>query len=149
MANKPKYQALMRFGMTMADIGVARRKFSDQMHKADKRGIAFKFTFPEWMEWWINTGKWELRGNGKYEYCMSRYGDKGDYEPNNVFCNLNYNNCSDANKGRKNSDEVNAKKACRGNKNGFFGKTHTPEVKAKIKATWERKRIEKILKAYE
>ena len=134
----------MRFGFTMKEIGLARRKFSDQMHGAEKRGIEFKFTFLEWFEWWMNTGKWNERGNSPEQYCMSRYGDIGPYEPSNVFCNTNYENCRDANLGRKHSDEVNKKKGHPGELNGFYGKTHTAESMEKKRQTYIKNKLAKL-----
>ena len=96
----------MKLGFTMKELRIARSKFTDQKNKAGKRGILFKFTFPDWLEWWVNTGKWHERGKRPDQYCMSRYGDLGPYELGNVFCNTNLQNCISANLGRKHGPEV-------------------------------------------
>lgn len=47
------------------------------------RNIDFKLTFKEWWDIWQESGKYELRGQGK-GYCMTRIGDTGCYEIGNV-----------------------------------------------------------------
>lgn len=56
--------------------------------KADskRRGIAFLFTFEEWKQWWLDTGKWELRGKKSGCYQMCRINDIGAYCIDNVYC---------------------------------------------------------------
>lgn len=56
--------------------------------KADskRRGIDFLFTFEEWKAWWIDTGKWELRGKKAGCYQMCRKNDVGPYAAWNVYC---------------------------------------------------------------
>jgi len=56
--------------------------------KADskRRGIEFLFTFEEWKQWWIDTGKWALRGRKAGCYQMCRNNDTGPYAPWNVYC---------------------------------------------------------------
>jgi hypothetical protein len=73
----------------------AKIKYNDAMQNARKRGIAFHFTFEEWVEWWYkNLGpNWmKKRGPWKGQYVMSRYNDKGNYEPSNVRCITNTQN---------------------------------------------------------
>ncbi len=68
------------------------RVYSDReayrLHKlnATRRGIAFLFTFEEWMGWWKVTGHYEQRGNHRGEYVMARKGDQGPYVLGNVEC---------------------------------------------------------------
>ena len=56
--------------------------------KADskRRGIEFLFTFEEWKQWWLDTGKWELRGKKAGCYQMCRNNDTGPYALWNVYC---------------------------------------------------------------
>ena len=53
---------------------------------AKRRGIDFLFTFEEWKQWWIETGRWELRGRRAGCYQMCRKGDSGPYAPWNIYC---------------------------------------------------------------
>ena len=52
--------------------------------QAAMRGIAWEFTFPEWMRVWQESGKFHLRGRGADGYCMARHGDIGPYRADNV-----------------------------------------------------------------
>lgn len=68
------------------------------MHKfnATKRGIAFLFTFEDWLSWWVNQlgPDWQKkRGMGRGKYVMARNGDIGPYTPKNVRCILHEENC--------------------------------------------------------
>lgn len=60
------------------------KAYTQQQKTAAARGIAWRFTFPQWWAVWQESGKWALRGRGKGKYCMSRIGDCGAYEPGNV-----------------------------------------------------------------
>lgn len=63
-----------------------RQGYTRSKSDAKRRGIEFLFTFEEWRDWWIATGKWELRGKTAGCYQMCRKGDKGPYALNNVYC---------------------------------------------------------------
>ena len=52
--------------------------------RAKRRGIPFLLTYVEWMEIWMDSGKWHRKGHCRGQYCMARYGDKGGYEVGNV-----------------------------------------------------------------
>jgi hypothetical protein len=86
-------------------------KSAYKWHKtnATQRGIDFLFTFEEWRDWWIDSGKWEFRGVGSNKYCMCRFNDVGPYAVWNVYCATNSKNLSDANKGKPKSKETRAK----------------------------------------
>jgi hypothetical protein len=65
----------------------ARRRFAAQKTAAWKRGIAFEFTFPEWVAWWekhLGDDWLQLRGL----YVMARWYDDGPYAAHNVKCIL-------------------------------------------------------------
>lgn len=49
-------------------------------------------TFEEWVEWWVDTGHYHDRGIKIGQYVMSRFGDKGDYTLDNIFCQTTENN---------------------------------------------------------
>ena len=116
------------------------KAYTAQKANAKRRGVEFLFTFEEWKQWWLDTGKWEERGKGRDKYCMQRYNDTGPYSPSNVYCGTNSENVSLGNKGKVLSEET--KKLMseanigkerlwnRGDKNPM----HRPEVKAKFSA---------------
>lgn len=124
--------------MTTKDL--YRKGFTTHKWNAKTRGIEFLFTFEQWRDWWIATGKWELRGRGRGMYCMRRHGDVGPYSIDNVFCGTNEENVRDGNLGKAVSQETREKIAealkgvphewSRGEKNPM----HRPEVKAKMSA---------------
>jgi len=69
-----------------------------------QRGIAFKFTLEEWIQWWVDElgPDWQLRrGRGKGKYVMARFEDKGAYELGNVKCILHGDNISEGIRGEK------------------------------------------------
>ncbi len=57
-------------------------RYMKHRRSAKWRGIAFLFTFEEWVEWWGED--WEKRGNGPNDLVMARVGDTGPYHPSNV-----------------------------------------------------------------
>ncbi len=72
--------------------------YDTQYGNADSRGIAWRFTFPQWVAWWeqqLGPDWFKLRGVHRYEYCMARFGDEGPYAVWNVECITNAQNCSD------------------------------------------------------
>ena len=56
---------------------------------AMRRGIPFNFNLVGWNVWWNTAlkaiGPDARRGRRKNEWVMARFGDKGPYEPGNVF----------------------------------------------------------------
>ena len=124
--------------MTTRDI--YRKAYTQHKSNAKFRGVEFLFAFEQWRDWWIATGKWELRGRGRGKYCMRRNGDVGPYSIDNVFCGTNEENVRDGNLGKAVSQETREKIAealkgvphewLRGEKNPM----HRPEVKAKMSA---------------
>src|SRR5215472_6042820 len=61
-----------------------RYAFVVQRADAKRRGIAFSFTFEEWLAVWQQSGKWAERGHRKGQYVMARFGDIGPYAIGNV-----------------------------------------------------------------
>lgn len=59
-----------------------KRKFASQKNGAKNRGIEWKLTFDEWVEWWGDDI--HLRGQGACKLQMQRYGDTGAYEIGNI-----------------------------------------------------------------
>ena len=73
-----------------------RRVWGTQKSNAKRRGIEFKLTYEQWIDWWLNTGHFEDRGLGKGKYVMSRIGDSGAYELGNIECKLHEENGREA-----------------------------------------------------
>lgn len=96
--------------------------------KADskRRGVEFLFTFEEWKQWWIDSGKWELRGKKAGCYQMCRKNDVGPYSVDNVYCDTVEANSSLPHKGVKKPKEWSDKIA-----NSLRGK---PKSKSHIEA---------------
>ena len=73
--------------------------YREQYHIAKRRGIPFHFTLLQWRLWWrTELAKLEpgaKRGRGKDNYVMARYGDRGAYEPGNVFATRPAGNMAD------------------------------------------------------
>jgi hypothetical protein len=116
------------------------KAYTQHKSNAKARGVEFLFAFEQWRDWWIATGKWELRGRGRGKYCMRRHGDIGAYSIDNVFCGTNEENVRDGNLGKVDSQETKRKKseAMRGKPKpwvlGEKNPMHRAEVKAKISA---------------
>lgn len=76
-----------------------RQRFSEHRNNAERRKIAFEFSFESWVQWWFDTlgENWrEMRGRTYGKYCMARRGDRGPYEIGNVKCILTASNVTDA-----------------------------------------------------
>src|SRR5271166_5158352 len=68
---------------------LAHKAFYTHKHDAKRRGISFRFSRDEWIRWWfVNLGfDWlNKRGRKKGQCVMSRFGDLGAYEWDNVEC---------------------------------------------------------------
>jgi hypothetical protein len=63
-----------------------RQGYTRSKADAKRRGIEFEFTFDEWKTWWLDTGKWELRGRKAGCFQMCRKNDMGPYSLGNVYC---------------------------------------------------------------
>ena len=85
----------------MFDEKLARRRYHRHKCVAKQRNVPFELTYDEWINIWLQSGKYDLRGYGIGKYCMSRINDIGPYAVNNVFIQLHTKNIVDANKGRK------------------------------------------------
>lgn len=62
------------------------RGFQEQRSGAKKRGIEWKLSWEEWLQWWMNTGHIDERGRNKGQYQMCRVGDIGPYALDNIYC---------------------------------------------------------------
>ena len=59
--------------------------YNDQQRHATDRGLPWLFTYAEWLEMWLLSGKWEDRGRKQGQYQMCRYGDSGGYFARNCY----------------------------------------------------------------
>ena len=67
------------------DKGSWAAMYSTQRNNAiSHRGIEWKFTFPQWLKIWKDSGHLHERGRIKGKYVMSRICDLGAYEENNI-----------------------------------------------------------------
>lgn len=117
---------------------IYRKRYTQHKSNAKMRGVKFLFTFDEWKDWWIATGKWEQRGKLRGQYVMRRHGDVGPYSIDNVFCGVTEENVRDGNLGKEITLET-RNKISASNKGqshpwslGDKNPMHRPEVKAKM-----------------
>ena len=75
-----------------------KRAYSEQKKHAKERGIDWKFTYEEWLEMWLVSGKWYERGKGRGKYQMCRYGDEGCYSKINCYIGTMEQNQADTRK---------------------------------------------------
>ncbi len=130
-------------------------RYHAHKRNAKDRGIAFIFTFAEWIRIWIDSGHWAERGVGKGKYNMARFGDVGPYSVDNVRIIKHEENCREGNLGKnvsfetKNklrqtrlgtfngSREQSAKNAFKMGK-GNLGRIATIETRARMSASRKR-----------
>ena len=62
-----------------------RKAFHDQKRHAKDRHIPFLFSYAEWLEMWLISGKWEHRGRQRGGFQMCRFGDEGAYSVRNCY----------------------------------------------------------------
>jgi hypothetical protein len=69
--------------------------------RKDRNGnpIGWQFTFDEWIDLWVKSGKWSQRGCRRGRYVMARFGDIGPYAPDNVEIKTTDENNSEKSKG--------------------------------------------------
>jgi hypothetical protein len=116
-----------------------RSAYASQKSHAKARGVQFKLTFDEWLQWWHDTGHYHERGRGKLNYVMARFGDKGAYELGNIYCCTVSENARTSNKlnprtiSKKTRDAATAANT---------GRTHSKSSRDKMSASqskWTRK----------
>jgi hypothetical protein len=127
------------------DIRSAKRKYASHKGQAKKRNIDWLFTFESWIHMWINSGKWEERGNKGHQYCMARKGDQGPYSPDNVIIKTTNQNKAEC----RELGNASLPPSRLGKKNGAkwyeaMAKMNTPERAAKIRRgmtkVWEARK---------
>lgn len=60
----------------------ARSAYHSQKYHAKQRGIQWRFTFAEWVQWWGDD--FHRRGSGQFNLQMQRINDEGPYASWNV-----------------------------------------------------------------
>jgi len=73
-----------------------RQRYTNHRNNCKRRGIELRLTIDEWFAIWQASGKWDLYGCRKGQYCMSRINDTGHYEVGNVFIQLHAANVREA-----------------------------------------------------
>lgn len=106
-----------------------REAWRSQRSHAKSRGISFLLTFEQWFEIWLASGHWLERGRGRGKYCMSRFGDAGAYEVDNVRIITHEQNLSEGHKGKPKSVEhrLRIAAAMGGNSNTLGYKFNDPD----------------------
>jgi hypothetical protein len=79
-----------------------KKAYLDQKYHAEARQIPWLFTYEDWLELWLLSGKWFLRGRGQDKYCVCRYGDEGAYSSRNCYIGTGKENAKDT---RRTTDE--------------------------------------------
>ena len=82
-------------------MGKASKAYDDQKSHARERGIPWAFSYAEWLEMWLESGKWPERGRKTGQYCMCRYADVGAYSKNNCFIGKTDDNQQERWQGRR------------------------------------------------
>jgi hypothetical protein len=95
-----------KVGRPADDPEVRRWKVRYNNHKFDAkyRGVAWRFTFDQWMAIWIESGHMHERGPKLDQYVMARFEDKGAYQVGNVAIVLSSSNNREAKTGKPRPD---------------------------------------------
>lgn len=110
-----------------------RERYNSHKSNAKVRGIEWLFTFETWVKVWVDSGKWEQRGNRKGQYCMARIGDKGPYSPNNVVIKTTEENKKEAyDLGSIKTPNMTGIKWTQSRRTNHTSKSGDPEVRQKI-----------------
>jgi hypothetical protein len=58
--------------------------YFDWKSSCKKRGYEIQLTLQEWLNIWINSGRWNERGRGRHDSCMGRIDVEKGYSVENV-----------------------------------------------------------------
>jgi hypothetical protein len=75
-----------------------RGRYAVHKMNAKRRGVPFLMTFHQWWQLWLDSGKWQQRGNRRGKYCMCRFDDVGPYAIGNVYIGLYDHNTAERNR---------------------------------------------------
>ena len=78
-----------------------KKAYGDQKRHAEARGIEWAFTYEEWLEMWLVSGRWQERGRRLDQFCMCRFGDEGPYSRKNCFISTGQENLMQRWEGRE------------------------------------------------
>lgn len=70
-----------------------RNAYREHRYNAAHRGIPFRFTFAQWVEWWGDD--FDRRGRTLGRLVMARRRDQGAYEPSNCYKATHTQNAND------------------------------------------------------
>lgn len=70
-------------------------KFRQQKNNALARRVPWAITFPQWMQFWIDSGHWDDRARTRDGYVMARRGDTGAYALGNIYITTLAQNVAD------------------------------------------------------
>lgn len=76
----------------------AKHRYYAHKSYSKSRNIPFLLTFEEWYDWWLANGidkNQSMVPFTKQTLCMCRYGDKGPYSLNNIYCATQQQNLLD------------------------------------------------------
>jgi hypothetical protein len=82
-------------GAPLNTVGSPASNYRFAWRAAEKRGIGWDMTFPEWMAVWESAGGLRLRGRRSSDLCMARHGDAGPYRIGNVTIVTARQNCQE------------------------------------------------------
>lgn len=125
-------QVWKRECLTAEELAAAKKSYREKVKtgkgRLDRNGflIEMRLTFDEWLGIWLASGQLLNRGLRKGQYVMSRVGDIGHYQPDNVFIQLASENSREGHLGRTHSDATKRRMSAsrRGRPNGKKGAKH-------------------------
>lgn len=82
-------------GRCMSDACAPAKAYLDQRRNAERRGIEWSITFPEWMTVWEESGHLAERGRTGSKFVMGRRSDIGPYDRDNVYITTLAQNAAD------------------------------------------------------
>lgn len=124
-------------------MNLLKKRFREQRHSSEQRGIAFLLTFDEWITVWTESGHLHERGKAPGQYVMARYGDCGPYAVGNVKIITMKANIQEGSRGFGNSGigrphdlatrrKISSSNMGRPATRGTLGFRHTQETKDRI-----------------
>lgn len=63
----------------------ARDFYHEHKGHSKERNIEFLMSLEDWLEMWLDSGKWDQRGKEATQYQMCRFGDLGPYSKINCY----------------------------------------------------------------
>jgi hypothetical protein len=82
-------------GLALRDRQSKAYAYAIQRHAANRRNVEWRISFPEWVQVWSDSNRWEQRGCRKGQFVMSRFKDVGPYAASNVEIKTSSENCAE------------------------------------------------------